>query len=293
MRAAPLAAKNLGAAYLELVKPRILSMVLITTTLGFFLGGKGTIDIFLLFKLLMGVALVCGGSATLNHYLERDADSRMERTRNRPIPQGIISPANALIFGILLVLTGVFMLWWEVNLLTAFLSLLTAFLYILVYTPMKKISWINTTIGAIPGALPPMGGWAAATGDLSAGAWVLFFILFTWQHPHFYSIAWMYKEDYQRGGFKMLPVVYPDGYLMFTQIKLFAFLLIPISLLPTLFGMSGPLYFWGALTAGVFFLVQGMILATTHTVSDAAKLLRASVIYLPVILFLIVIDASF
>ena len=285
--------KILLESYFELTKPRILLLVLITTTLGFFLGGKGTIDLLLLFKLLLGVALVCGGSATLNHYLERDADSRMVRTQNRPIPKGVISPANALLFGICLILSGVFLLWWEVNLLTSFLSLLAAFLYVLVYTPMKKISWLNTTIGAIPGALPPMGGWAAATGDVSTGAWVLFFILFTWQHPHFYSIAWMFKDDYKRGGFKMLPVVYPDGRLMFTQIKLFALFLIPISLLPTLLGMSGRLYFCGALLAGILFLIQGVILATTHSMEDAKKLLKASVIYLPVILFLIVIDASF
>jgi protoheme IX farnesyltransferase len=285
--------KKLLSAYLELTKPRILSLVLITTTLGFFLGGKGTVNPILLIKLLFGVAMVCGGSATLNHYLERDADSRMERTCRRPIPQGTISPSNALIFGVLLILGGVFLLCWEVNLLTSFLSLLTAFLYVLVYTPMKKVSWLNTTIGAIPGALPPMGGWAAATGDLSLGAWVLFFILFVWQHPHFYSIAWMYKDDYRRGGFKMLPVVYPNGRFMFTQITFFALALIPISLLPTFLGMSGRLYFYGALIAGIFFLTQGIKLAATHSISDAHKLLRVSVIYLPIILFLIVVDASF
>ena len=286
-------APNIFSAYLELMKLRILSLVLITTSLGFFLGSKGNLSYFLLLKLLIGVSLVCGGSAALNHYLERDADSRMLRTRNRPLPQRIIQPANALIFGITLILTGVFLLWWEVNLLTSFLSLLTAFLYVLVYTPMKKVSWLNTTIGAIPGALPPMGGWAAATGDISLGAWVLFLILFTWQHPHFYSIAWMFKDDYQRGGFKMLPVIAPDGRSTFRQINIFAFLLIPISLLPTVLGISGQLYFYGALIAGILFFIKGLALSSTHSMADAKNLLKASVVYLPVILFLIVIDASF
>lgn len=290
---APTRTSQIFHAYLELMKLRILSLVLITTTLGFFLGSNGNLSFGLLFQLLIGVALVCGGSAALNHYLERDADSRMVRTRNRPIPQGVISPTNALLFGILLILGGVFMLWWEVNLLTAFLSLLTAFLYVLVYTPMKKVSWLNTTIGAIPGALPPMGGWAAATGDLSIGALVLFLILFIWQHPHFYSIAWMFREDYQRGGFKMLPVVNPDGRSTFRQINIFAFLLIPVSLLPTLLGMSGQLYFYGALIAGILFFMKGLVLSSTHSMADAKNVLKASVFYLPVILFLIIIDASF
>src|SRR5436190_17250438 len=139
-----LISRSLLSAYVELLKPRILLLVLITTTLGFFLGAKGIMNFVLLTKLLLGVALVCGGSAALNHYLERDADSRMMRTKNRPLPMGVIQPANALTFGIVLILAGVFLLWWEVNLLTAFLSLLTAFLYVLVYTPMKKVSWLNT-----------------------------------------------------------------------------------------------------------------------------------------------------
>src|SRR3990167_1983382 len=224
------------AAYIDLTKPRILTLVLVTTTLGFFLGGRGIHSFIELFFLLLGVALVCAGSAVLNHYLERDIDAKMLRTRNRPLPMGVIQPADALIFGIVLILAGVFTLWWKTNLLTAFLSLLSAFLYVLVYTPMKRISWLNTTIGAIPGALPPVGGWAAASGNLESGAWALFLIMFIWQHPHFYAIAWMFRDDYRRGGFKMLPVVDPSGQKTFLQIILFALILIPVSGLPSVIG---------------------------------------------------------
>ena len=285
--------KKLLAAYLELTKPRILTLVLITTTLGFFLGGNGIHSVLRLFTLLLGVAFVCAGASTLNHYLERDADSKMIRTRHRPIPAGVISPSNALIYGIILVLSGVLILCWRINLLTAFLSLLSAFLYVLVYTPLKKVSWLNTSIGAIPGALPPMGGWAAATGDLTLGAWVLFLILFLWQHPHFYAIAWMFKDDYKRGGFKMLPVIHPDGRSTFQQINIFSLFLIPISLLPTYLGMSGWIYFYGSLLSGIGLFVIGQKLSFSKSMGDAQRLLRASIIYLPVLLLLILVDRIF
>lgn len=284
--------KNLISAYLELTKPRILTLILVTTTLGFFLGGKGISSYEKLFLTLIGAALVCAGASALNQYLERDADAKMERTKARPIPTGVISPNNAMVFGIILILAGITLLAVKINILTAFLSLLTAFLYVLVYTPLKKMSWINTTIGAIPGAIPPMGGWAAATNDVSAGAWVLFLILFIWQHPHFFAIAWMYKDDYRRGGFKMLPVVQPDGRMTFQQIIFFCILLIPVSLLPLLIGMSGPLYGVGAFVLGIYFLTAGVIFYYTKSYSDARQLLKASVIYLPVLLFLIILDVA-
>lgn len=285
--------KKVFSAYLELTKPRILTLVLITTTLGYFMGGKGIPSVAQLILLLTGVALVCGGSAALNHYLERDVDAKMDRTKNRPIPTGVIPAHQALSFGILLILSGVFILWWEINLLTAFLSLLTAFLYVLVYTPMKRVSWLNTTIGAIPGALPPMGGWAAATGELSLGAWILFLILFTWQHPHFYSIAWMFRHDYAQAGFKMLPVVRPDGQSTFFQIHFFGALLLLVSLVPAFIGMSGKIYLVGAFAAGMTMLWQGIVLSRTKTHHDARKLLQTSVIYLPVLLILIILDVNF
>jgi protoheme IX farnesyltransferase len=284
--------KDILKGYGELTKPRILFFVLITTTLGYFLGARGIPSWIHWACLLFGVALVCGGSAALNHYLERDIDSRMERTRNRPIPAGLISPAHALLFGILSILSGVVLLCWKINLLTAFLGLLTAFLYVLVYTPLKRISWLNTTIGAIPGALPPVGGWVAATGEVSLGTWILFFLLFIWQHPHFYAIAWMFREDYRRGGLQMLPVIYPDGRSTFFQIKTFTWLLIPVSLFPTWIGMSGYFYFWGALLLGILFLKQSLHAAATRSYQDAYRVLKASIFYLPLILLLIIFDAA-
>jgi len=285
--------KSLLASYAELTKPRILTLVLVTTVLGFYLGGKGISSVPLLVFLLMGVALVAGGSSALNHYLEREFDSKMIRTKNRPIPSGTISSSHALNFGISLTLLGIFILYVQVNILTAFLSLLTSFLYIMVYTPMKRASWLNTTVGAIPGAIPPLGGWAAATGGLSFEAGILFLILFLWQHPHFYAIAWMLRDDYKRGGFKMLPVVEPDGKRMFDHVRWFSFALIPVSLIPSIVGMSGLIYFTGVLIAGIALFMISQSFAQSRSLKDAKKLLRATVVYLPVLLFLIIIDVSF
>jgi len=285
--------KSLFASYIELTKPRILTMVLVTTVSGFYLGGKGISSVPLLVFLLIGAALVTGGSSALNHYLEREFDSKMLRTKNRPIPNRTIPPNHALNFGISLTLLGIFILYVKVNILTAFLSLLTSFLYIIVYTPMKRASWLNTTVGAIPGAIPPLGGWAAATGGLSFEAGILFLILFLWQHPHFYAIAWMMREDYRRGGFKMLPVIEPDGKRMFRHVRMFSFALIPVSLIPSVIGMSGAIYFTGVLIAGIALFMISQSFARSRSLDDAKKLLRATVIYLPVLLFLIIIDVSF
>ena len=281
------------SAYVCLTKPRILTMVLVMSAAGFFLGAKSLhpLDTFII--MLLGTALSSGGAAVLNHYIERDADQLMHRTKTRPIPQGIITPGEALEFGITLVLMGVGLLAWQVNLLTGFLSLSTVFLYVLVYTPLKRVTWWNTVVGAIPGALPPMGGWTAATGQLDAGAWILFLILFIWQHPHFYAIAWMYKDDYRRGGFKMLPVVDPDGESTFRQVIAFSIVLLPVSLLPVFYGMAGQFYGWGISILGVGMLSIGVSLYRTHSVQDAKKLLRASVIYLPLFFALILGDRAF
>ncbi len=285
--------KKIISGYFELTKPRILSMVLLTTALGYFLGAAKGWAWNVATYLLLGTSLVCAGAAALNHYLERDIDQKMLRTRNRPIPQGTIAPHDAMLFGIILILAGVFLLFWKVNLLTSFLSLLTAFLYVLVYTPLKRLSWLNTTIGAIPGALPPLGGWAAATGELSCGGWVLFLILFIWQHPHFYSIAWMFREDYKRGGLKMLPVVDPDGKSTFRQIIIFSILMLLTAALPFIIGMSGKIYLTGAIILSLIFFLSGLKLATTKTIPDARLLLQNSIVYLPVLLILILLDAKF
>ena len=281
------------SSYIELTKPRILSMVLVTTTIGYFLAAKGIHPLGALFLTLLGVGCATGGSAALNNYLEREADGKMARTRDRALPAGLIQPANALAFGISLVLLGLFILVWAINLLTGFLVLLAAFLYVLVYTPMKRLTWLNTTFGAIPGAIPPLCGWAAATGRLDAGAWVLFLILFAWQHPHFYAIAWMFKDDYRDAGFKMLPVVDPSGVSTFRQTIFFAILLLGVSVLPTTIGMTGRIYCIGALMMGLALLAVGVLFTRSKSFLDARRLLKASVIYLPLLLLLIIIDAGF
>lgn len=285
--------KSIISAYLELTKPPIVNLVLLTSALGFFLGGQGIHDAERFIALLIGVALSCGGSSTLNQYLEREFDAKMLRTRKRPIPAGIIPSAHALNFGVILILAGIFILYVKVNILTAFLSLVTSFLYIMVYTPMKRISWLNTTIGAFPGAIPPLGGWAAATGHLNFSAGILFLILFLWQHPHFYAIAWLLKDDYKRAGFKMLPVIEPDGKRTFAQILLCSWLLIFASLVPAAIGLSGGIYAVGVFVAGIALWWVGRRLTKTGSMIDARNLLKATVLYLPVLFALIVIDVTF
>ena len=284
--------RNILKPYVEMAKMGIVRMVLVTATIGFVPGSDGPIDWLRLGAALLGIGLAAAGAAALNNYMERDIDALMDRTRSRVLPAGVLEPAHALAFGILLVLGGVVLLVTQLNLLTGFIVLLTAFLYVLVYTPLKRVSWINTPIGAIPGALPPVSGWAAASGEIDAGAWVLFLILFAWQHPHFYAIAWMYREDYARAGFKMLSVVDPTGRRMFRQAVWFCVLLLVASMLPTVLGITGPLYTVGAVILGVLFLLSGIQAARSRTQISARKLLRASVIYLPLLLALIVGDIA-
>src|SRR5215475_266705 len=236
--------------YFELTKPRILVMVLVTTTLGFLLGG-GRRGSEVLFLALLGVGSATGGAAALNNYLERDFDAKMVRTRGRALPAGLIEPFRALMFGVSLVLLGVLLLVWTANLLAGFLVLVAAFLYVLVYTPLKRITWLNTTFGAIPGAIPPMAGWAAATGHVGVGAWALFAILFAWQHPHFFAIAWIFRDDYRAAGFKMLPTIERSGVKTVRLTIGFSLVLIGLSLIPTLIGMTGWFYFCGTLLIGV------------------------------------------
>jgi protoheme IX farnesyltransferase len=280
------------ALYWELAKPRILSMVLVTTALGFILGARGVDSVFRLCLTLLGVGCATGGAAMLNNYQERDLDAKMVRTRGRALPAGFIEPHSALTLGVGLVLFGVLLLAWKVNLLTGFLVLMAGFLYVLVYTPLKRITWLNTSFGAIPGAIPPMAGWVAATGELDPGAWVLFAILFAWQHPHFYAIAWIFREDYRAAGFKMLPVVEPSGKRMSRQTIVFSILLLAVSLLPTVVGVTGRPYFCGALLGGLFILVAAIRFARERKRADARRLLRATILYLPALLLLITLDAG-
>ena len=195
--------------------------------------------------------------------------------------------------GFVLVLSGVFFLLFTAGLLTAFLALLSAFLYVVVYTPMKRQNWLNTSLGAVPGALPPVGGWTAATGAIDPGAVVLFLILFAWQHPHFYAIAWIFRDDYRRGGFKMLPVVEPDGNSTCWQVMGYLVLLLIFSVLPSFMGLTGPFYLVGAVVLGALFLASGLALSFSRSVTSARRLLKASVLYLPLLLVLSVVDAGF
>jgi len=283
---------NRVALYLELAKSRILSMVLVTTTLGFFLGGNGVHPLPRFLLALLGVGCATGGASILNNYLERNFDAKMKRTCNRALPAGLIEPAKALIVGVSLVLFGVFLLVWAANLLTAFLVLLAAFLYVLVYTPLKRVTWLSTTLGAIPGAIPPMAGWAAAAGRLDAGAWALFAILFAWQHPHFFAIAWMFRDDYASAGFKMLPVIEPTGLRTVRLTLGFSLLLLVVSLIPTLMGMTGWFYFAGALFIGLLILSVALSFARDRSVGNARRLLRSSILYLPLLLLFIIADAG-
>jgi protoheme IX farnesyltransferase len=284
---------NRVRVYFELTKPRILVMVLVTTTLGFLLGSAGQVSFALLLLTLLGVGGATGGAAVLNNYLERDLDAKMLRTRERVLPAGLIEPGRALTFGVGLVIAGVLLLACAVNLLAGFLVLLAAFLYVLVYTPLKRITWWNTTFGAIPGAIPPMAGWAAATGHIGPGAWALFAILFAWQHPHFFAIAWMYREDYRAAGFKMLPVIEPSGRQTVRLTLGFSLVLLCVSLTPALIGMAGWLYFSGTLLSGLLMLGVAANFAREHSVSNARRLLKASILYLPLLLLFIIVDTGF
>jgi heme o synthase len=283
---------NRARLYLELTKPRILLMVLATTTLGFVLGSGGRGSFFSLLLTLLGTGSATGGAAVLNNYLERDFDARMVRTRKRALPSRLIEPARALTFGVGLVLAGTLLLAVAVNLLAGFLVLLAAFLYVLVYTPLKRVTWWNTTFGAIPGAIPPMAGWAAATGHVGAGAWALFAILFAWQHPHFFAIAWMYREDYRAAGFKMLPVIEPSGGRTVRLTVGFSLLLLGVSLIPALIGMAGWLYLVGTFSIGLLMLVAALSFARERSVADAKCVMKASLLYLPLLLLFIILDAG-
>ncbi len=280
-------------AYIELTKTNILKMVLVTTVLGFAMANDGLKPYDLLLWTLLGTALSSAGAGALNHYLERVVDGKMDRTRNRPLPSGRVSPMGALIFGIALSVAGVSLLCVQVNYLAALLAGGTIITYAFIYTPMKRVHWLNTPFGAIPGAIPPLIGWAGATGGLDKGAYVLFLILFLWQHPHFYAIAWMYRDDYRKGKFQMLPIVEPDGRATFRQSLACCLVLIPVSAWPTFLMLSGWLYGIGAMVLGFWFLWVCLQWRISETVEDARRVLRASVIYFPLLLLLLLIDAFF
>lgn len=278
------------ADFLELTKPRVTTLVLVTTLAGFYLGSRGPLDAGLLLHTLVGTLLVAAGTSALNQYLERDADARMLRTRSRPLPQGRIAPGAALLFAGAISIGGILHLALAVNLITALLAALTLTSYVFVYTPLKKVTSFCTLVGAIPGALPPLGGWTAAQGEISAGGLALFAILFVWQLPHSLAIGMMYREDYARGGFRILPVLDPDGGSTARQILAQSLVLLPVSLLPSLLGIAGPVYFYGALALGLGLLASALPVARSGTARAARRVLLASVVYLPVLLGLMALD---
>ncbi len=261
-----------------------------STGVGYFFGLKNGFNWLVFLHTLIGTGLIASGTAALNQWWEHLADAKMDRTNKRPIPSGQITPGNAMWFGIGLSVLGFIELWLGVNLLTAALGALTLASYLFLYTPMKQKSPHSTTIGAIPGAMPPLIGFAAASGTLTAEAWVLFGILFLWQFPHFYSIAWMYRDDYARAGIRMLPVVEPDGQSTSRQIVAFSVVLIPFSLLPVFLAMTGKIYFVGAIMLGMYFLYAGVRVARERTRVRARAVLLASVLYLPVLYGLMMLD---
>ena len=276
--------------FLELTKPRITVLILICTAVGYFFGSANAFHFAGLIHVLLGTALMASGTAALNQWYEADSDAKMRRTSKRPLAAGRMKRIHGFVFGVLLSAVGFADLWFGTNALAAALGLFTLATYIFLYTPLKRRSAVCTTVGALPGAMPPLIGYAAASGGLDAGALALFLILFVWQFPHFYAIAWMYREDYARGGIRMLPVIEPDGESTARRIVACSILLIPISLVPRLLGMTGSIYAASAIAAGLVFLYFGVRLARERSLAGARHVLVASVLYLPVVLAVMVLD---
>lgn len=278
------------AAYLELSKPRIAFMLVLTAAAGFYLGASKGFDIVLFINTIIGITLLAFGVATLNQVWERKTDALMERTANRPLPTNKVSLTEAVVFGVSLCLVSEIYIAVLVNVLTAILGLVVIVGYNLLYTPLKTKTSTSTAIGALPGALPPLMGFTASANEITLGAWSLFAILFLWQFPHFLAIAWMYKDQYAKAGIKMLPVVEPSGRLTAQQIVVFTLMLLPISLAPYFLGMSGLIYLIGASVLGIWFLYASIKAARAKSIEQARKLLLVSVLYLPLLFALMVFN---
>src|SRR5580765_821130 len=288
--AAPSTAKARVGAYLELTKPRITFLIVLTSAAGCALGSRGAVNYLLLAHALIGIALLSSGIATLNQFIERDLDGLMRRTADRPLPSGRLFPFEALWFGVGLTLMAEAYLALFVNVLTALLGLTVIAGYLFVYTPLKTRTSLSTALGAFPGAMPPLMGWTAARGEIDVAAWVLFAILFLWQFPHFLAIAWMYREDYGRAGIRMLPVVEPDGRITGQQIIAYSLMLVPVSLLPAVLGISGRIYLFAALVLSLLFLASSIRAALSKSNQHARQLLLASVLYLPLLFGVMVLN---
>lgn len=287
---APSGTKARSAAYIELTKPRITFLIVLTSAAGFCLGSRGAVNYLTFTNAMIGIALLSSGIATLNQFIERDLDGLMRRTESRPLPSGRLLPSEALWFGIALTVAAELYLALSVNTLTAVLGMTVIAGYLFMYTPLKTRTSLSTAVGAFPGAMPPLMGWAAARGEIDIAAWVLFAILFLWQFPHFLAIAWMYREDYGRAGIRMLPVVEPDGRVTGQQIILYALMLVPVSLLPWFLGISGRFYLFAALILGLLFLASSIRAAFSKSNQHARQLLLASVLYLPLLFGVMVLN---
>ena len=276
--------------YLALTKPRVVAMVLVTTAVGFHLGSVGSPLFLRLLYTLAGTALAAAGTLALNQYMERDVDARMERTRHRPLPEGRVHPGEALGLGCALLVAGVALLALAVEPLAAVVTAAIAIIYLLLYTPLKRVSSLCSLVGAIPGALPPVAGWAAARGTLGPEPWILFAIMFLWQIPHTLAIGRLYRDDYARAGIRVLPVVDRDGRTTGVQAVTNCLALLPVAILPTLVGLAGAIYFLIALVLGLAFLWSAVGLARGGSTADARRLLFASLVYLPVLLAVMALD---
>jgi protoheme IX farnesyltransferase len=292
LRTAELTLASRANAYVTLTKPDVSFLVLITTAAGFYMGSRGPVDWLHMVHTVFGTMLIAAGTAALNHYAERDSDRLMRRTASRPLPSGVLKPRQALVYGIALATAGALYLYFAAGALAASLGVITCLGYLLGYTPLKKRTVWATFVGAFPGAIPPMIGWVAASGRLDVGAWLLFAILFLWQFPHFHAIAWMYREDYARAGILMLPVVDPNGSRTFRQIMGTAIALVGVSLLPTIAGLAGTIYLFGALALSVALLQVCFWAAGAKTNSQAKWLMHATVAYIPLLLALMAYDKT-
>ncbi len=276
---------------LELTKPRITLMVVLTAGIGILLAG-GDVTVALVVNTLVGTALVSGGASALNQIIERELDARMRRTADRPLPAGRMSSQTAWIFSLAISVIGFAWLGLTVNWLTALLGLAASTSYVLLYTPLKRLSSISTLVGAIPGAIPPMMGWAAVTGRVDGGAWALFGILFFWQLPHFLAIAWLCREEYGAAGFPMVPVTDPEGRRTGLQMILHSLALLAVSLAPTFLGLAGPAYAAGAVGLGIVMVVLSAGFARRPSAEAARRVMRYSLVYLPAVLAVMVLDRA-
>ena len=276
--------------FVALAKPRLNLLVVASALAGYAMAGGDTNQVFVLLCTILGTGLVAGGASAYNQIIERHADALMHRTRLRPLPDGRLGVGEALAFATALSSLGLITLAVAVNTLSAIVALATLLSYVVVYTPLKRVTSFATVIGAIPGALPPVIGWAAAREGLSQGAWLLFGIVFLWQLPHFLSIAWMFREDYARGGFPMLPVLDPDGRSTGRQSVIYSAALVPVSLAPTLIGLTGDAYFIGAFALAALFMALTVKFALSRSRSDARRLFFGSIIYLPLLWILMIAD---